>query len=85
MNALGHSYEVILEVRSRHGEVYGCSIDGIKHEGSFYGPEAAERYALGFIRELEDRTYRCPRCGRTSYNPNDARERYCGACKSFEG
>lgn len=22
----------------------------------------------------------CPQCGRTSYNPNDVRERYCGAC-----
>jgi hypothetical protein len=25
-------------------------------------------------------TYTCPVCGRTSWNPNDARERYCGAC-----
>jgi hypothetical protein len=25
----------------------------------------------------------CPRCGRTSYNPNDIRERYCGACHHF--
>jgi hypothetical protein len=22
----------------------------------------------------------CPICGRTSYNPNDLAERYCGAC-----
>jgi hypothetical protein len=28
--------------------------------------------------------YTCPRCGRTSYNPNDARFRYCGACHEFE-
>lgn len=28
--------------------------------------------------------YRCPRCGRVSYNPNDARHRYCSACKRFE-
>lgn len=25
----------------------------------------------------------CPRCGRTSYNPNDERERYCGHCHLF--
>lgn len=29
--------------------------------------------------------YTCPRCGRTSHNPNDVRERYCGACHLFEG
>jgi hypothetical protein len=25
-------------------------------------------------------TFTCPDCGRTSWNPNDAREGYCGAC-----
>lgn len=25
----------------------------------------------------------CPRCRRTSYNPNDIRERYCGACHQY--
>jgi hypothetical protein len=25
----------------------------------------------------------CPRCGRTSHNPNDVRERYCGFCHAF--
>jgi hypothetical protein len=25
----------------------------------------------------------CPRCGRESFNPNDIRERYCGACHQF--
>lgn len=28
-------------------------------------------------------TFTCPVCGRTSWNPNDARERYCGACHGF--
>jgi hypothetical protein len=28
-------------------------------------------------------SFTCPRCGRTSYNPHDIRERYCGACHSF--
>ena len=28
--------------------------------------------------------YRCPRCAAVSFNPNDIRERYCGACHQFE-
>lgn len=29
-------------------------------------------------------TYTCPRCMKTSHNPNDARHRWCGACNRFE-
>lgn len=25
----------------------------------------------------------CPRCGRTSYHPEDVRQRYCGNCHQF--
>jgi len=25
----------------------------------------------------------CPNCGRTSWNPNDVREGYCGACHDW--
>ena len=25
----------------------------------------------------------CPRCKRTSYNPNDVREGYCGNCHDY--
>jgi len=28
-------------------------------------------------------SYTCPRCGMTSYNPNDARESYCGNCHDW--
>ena len=28
-------------------------------------------------------SYTCTRCGKTSYNPNDQRERYCGNCHEF--
>jgi hypothetical protein len=27
--------------------------------------------------------YTCPICGRTSHNPNDVREGYCGACHGW--
>jgi hypothetical protein len=29
--------------------------------------------------------FTCPRCGRTSHNPNDEREGYCGACHDWTG
>ena len=28
-------------------------------------------------------TITCPRCGRTSYNPEDVKQRYCGACHMY--
>ncbi len=28
-------------------------------------------------------SYTCPRCGRTSHDPNDVRERYCGNCHDW--
>ena len=33
----------------------------------------------------EPSSFTCPRCGRTSWNPNDVREGYCGACHSWTG
>jgi hypothetical protein len=30
-------------------------------------------------------SFRCPRCGRRSYNPNDIREGYCGNCHDWTG
>lgn len=29
-------------------------------------------------------TFTCPQCGKTSHNPNDVRESYCGACHKFQ-
>jgi len=31
-------------------------------------------------RDSDEPAITCPRCGATSYNPNDIRERYCGRC-----
>lgn len=31
----------------------------------------------------EPQTFTCPKCGAVSYNANDVRERYCGACHDF--
>lgn len=30
-------------------------------------------------------SFTCPRCGRTSYNPNDIGHGYCGACHDWTG
>lgn len=30
-------------------------------------------------------SFTCPHCGRTSYNPRDREERYCGACHWWTG
>jgi ribosomal protein S27AE len=51
----------------------------------------APSLAPGVVLELSDEGLRielgriCPRCGRTSYNPNDVREGYCGACHDWTG
>lgn len=29
--------------------------------------------------------YTCPKCGMTSYNPEDEKNKYCGNCHRFEG
>jgi ribosomal protein S27AE len=33
--------------------------------------------------KLLPRSITCPRCGRTSYNPTDIDEGYCGACHDW--
>lgn len=30
-------------------------------------------------------SFACPRCGATSWNPNDVREGYCGRCHDWTG
>jgi hypothetical protein len=37
--------------------------------------------ALWFV--LERFVITCPKCGVTSYNPNDVKYRYCGNCHAF--
>jgi ribosomal protein L37E len=36
-------------------------------------------------RAAEAPSITCPRCGMTSYNPNDIREGYCGNCHDWTG
>jgi hypothetical protein len=42
-------------------------------------PQTADRLA----EATKPKTFTCPKCGAVSHNPNDVRERYCGACCEF--
>lgn len=46
-------------------------------------PELAERMTTRGRGGMQPATFTCPKCFRVSHNPNDARERYCGACHEF--
>jgi len=39
----------------------------------------------GPVEVTQAPSFTCPRCGRTSHNPNDAREGYCGHCHDWTG
>ncbi len=41
------------------------------------------RCVPGCRREPPPPSYRCPTCGRVSYNPSDLANLYCGACHQF--
>lgn len=46
--------------------------------------DGIEVCALCYLSRKEKR-FTCPKCGAVSHNPNDAAQRYCGACHSFFG
>jgi hypothetical protein len=43
------------------------------------------RPAMRTLAALPPPSFTCPRCGATSYNPNDVLEGYCGACHDWTG
>lgn len=49
--------------------------------------EDAVNTLMQFARETLDPSvsFTCPRCLRTSHNPNDRAEGYCGACHGWTG
>lgn len=59
-----------------------------------FGPSRARQITDALRREgllveetgvEEQPSITCPRCGMTSYNPNDIREKYCGNCHDWTG
>jgi hypothetical protein len=57
-----------------------CPVE--KHEQSFTGfQHIGHRIYEG--QRGEGPSTCCPQCGKRSYNLNDVRERYCGACHMF--
>lgn len=47
-------------------------------------PTWREALAVG-LAALDAAAFTCPRCGRTSWHPEDKRQGYCGACHDFTG
>lgn len=61
-----------------NGETWICGACGILTSVThFYEGED------GTMRHRYPEKITCPKCGRTSWNPNDVREGYCGACHAF--
>jgi hypothetical protein len=59
--------------------------DRAADSGRSDGRSDPARTTTGAPNGLSSTAFTCPRCKRTSYNPNDAREGYCGACHDFTG
>jgi hypothetical protein len=51
-------------------------------EGGGYTCDRCGSY-YQIVRGQWTAAFKCPRCGRVSFNPTDRRERYCGACHVF--
>ena len=55
-----------------------------REDAMFHSVYLSVSLLLDKIRERrQEETFTCPRCGLTSYNPNDAKNRYCGNCHTF--
>jgi len=63
----------------RGGQLYPTCQKPVGHDGD-------HRSGLFRWRDeaMDPPHYRCSRCLRVSHNPNDAQQRYCGACHKFE-
>lgn len=45
--------------------------------------DAADPVRSAYGIPVATESFTCPRCGMTSYNPNDIREGYCGNCHDW--
>lgn len=66
----------------QHSPHAGCDGSGL-FTGAVPGPAVAT--PVRHQRKAEPAAFTCPRCERTSYNPNDAVAGYCGACHDWTG
>jgi hypothetical protein len=48
-------------------------------------PETADRLAAATRKPMATASFKCPKCRRVSYNPNDIAQKYCGSCHLFFG
>jgi ribosomal protein S27AE len=47
--------------------------------------DGAHLHIEGSLTPVAQESITCPRCGRTSWNANDVREGFCGACHDWTG
>lgn len=67
------------------GMQYGLTMEiGEWSDPSIDSQTAAEWARVRFNWPKSD-AFTCPRCGRTSYDPNDLQHGYCGACHDYTG
>jgi ribosomal protein S27AE len=67
-------------------DVEGFHDDIADHEATCDGLNEFERERERVdVDEETSPSFTCPRCGATSYNPNDAAEGYCGRCHAWTG
>jgi hypothetical protein len=79
----------VFVLRSEDGHWrWWCSADNAISQGSIL-PSTSQheviRLAQGHLHRRHRDSFTCPRCGRTSWNPNDLKHGYCGACHDYTG
>ena len=74
---------ILEEHLCRHNGACSCG-----WRGERWASHAVDMFEAGIERKRFEHpliTYRCPRCGMVSFNPNDAKHGYCGHCHAFTG
>ncbi len=59
--------------------------EALRHSPFYYTRASSSGPGWSAAGPWELTAFTCPRCGRTSWNPNDAREGYCGNCHDWTG
>jgi hypothetical protein len=55
----------------------------VQHRGALPSKMMLMQLIEWSFTQTTEPSFRCSRCERVSYNPNDAEQRYCGQCHAF--
>jgi hypothetical protein len=90
--ATGNTTRAMVRLASENGRSLFLTFDGALWgtHGAYFGNMALLRDDDGVFRDLIESepmqvvaASTCPRCGRTSHNPTDIAQGYCGACHDW--